>query len=78
MTVFDDGIGIPEPYRERIFEPYERGHPASGVPGSVGLGLTVSQTLMELMGGSIGYRFEGGSLFEVQLTASATPGGQAI
>lgn len=75
LRVFDDGAGIPEPNRERIFDPYERAHSTSGVPGSVGLGLTVSQKLVELMGGSIRYRYEGGSVFEVQLARvqPATP-----
>jgi PAS domain S-box-containing protein len=72
VTVFDDGVGIPEPYRDRIFDPYERAHSTSGVPGSVGLGLSVSQKLVELMGGTIRYRFEGGSVFEVRLAGTAS------
>ncbi len=67
VAVFDDGSGIPEPLREKVFAPYERAHSSSGVPGSVGLGLTVSQKLTELMDGEILYRYDGGSFFEVLL-----------
>ncbi|MDJ0953800.1 MAG: ATP-binding protein [Acidimicrobiia bacterium] len=68
LRVFDDGIGISTADRERIFTAYERGHEAgAGVPGSVGLGLSVSRQLTELMGGSISYRYDGGSVFEVRL-----------
>ncbi len=34
-----------------------------------GLGLTVSRKLTELMGGSISYRYEGGSNFELRVPA---------
>jgi signal transduction histidine kinase len=77
VTVFDDGAAIPEEHRDRIFDPYERAHSTSGVPGSVGLGLTVSQKLAELMGGSITYRFDGGSIFELQVEAAASSPGDA-
>jgi len=73
VSVFDDGIGIPEEHRSRIFNPYERAHSASGVAGSVGLGLTVSQKLTELMDGSIAYYYSGGSLFEASFPAASKP-----
>lgn len=71
VEVVDDGPGIPESDRERIFEPYERAHNTVGQPGSVGLGLSVSRTLAELMGGSLTYRFEGRSIFTLELSRSA-------
>ncbi len=80
LTVFDDGSGVAQPDRDKIFAPYERAHTpgaGGGVPGSVGLGLTVSRKLTELMGGSISYRYDGGSHFEVRLPLagdSATAG----
>ena len=73
VSVFDDGIGIPEEHRSRIFDPYERAHSASGVAGSVGLGLTVSQKLTELMDGSIAYSYSGGSLFEASFPTGSGP-----
>lgn len=72
VVVFDDGPGIPEEHRDRIFNPYERAHSTSGIPGSVGLGLAVSQKLAELMGGSISYRFDDGSYFELRLQQAET------
>lgn len=71
VEVIDDGPGIPEPDRERIFEPYERAHDTVGQPGSVGLGLSVSRTLAELMGGSLTYRFDGKSVFTLELARAA-------
>ena len=68
VEVIDDGSGIPVEDRDRVFEPYERAHTAIGLPGSVGLGLTVSRTLAELMGGSLTYRYEGGSRFRLELS----------
>lgn len=60
IEVRDDGKGIDEEDRVRIFEPYQRAHHDSGQPASVGLGLTVSRQLAELMGGSLVYNYEEG------------------
>lgn len=76
VSVFDDGIGIPEAERERVFMAYERAHAAGGVPSSVGLGLTVSQQLTEMMGGEISYRYEGGSIFTATFVAASAPAPQ--
>ncbi len=51
--------------------PIERAHQSEGQPGSVGLGLTVSRTLAELMGGSLTYRFDGRSVFRLELPSVA-------
>lgn len=67
LRVADDGPGVPEEDRERIFEAYHRAHSSSGQPGSVGLGLTVSRTLAELMGGSLSYSKTALSTFELDL-----------
>lgn len=71
VQVIDDGAGVPEADRERIFEPYERAHDTEGQPGAVGLGLSVSRTLAELMGGSLTYRYDGSSVFTLELSRSA-------
>ena len=68
VEVIDDGPGIPVDDRERIFEAYERAHTAIGQPGSVGLGLMVSRTLADLMGGSLTYRYDGRSRFRLELS----------
>ncbi len=70
LFVADDGPGIPEQDRERIFEPYQRAHQVPGVPASVGLGLTVSRHLARAMGGDLSYRYDGRSVLELVLPAA--------
>ena len=50
VVVTDRGPGVPEPLREKIFEPFQRGD--SQVAGS-GLGLSISRTLARRMGGDL-------------------------
>ncbi len=74
VSVSDNGDGIPMDLRAKIFEPYERAHSAKGVTGSVGLGLSVSRTLAELMGGSLSYRHTSGeSVFDLTLPIASSP-----
>jgi signal transduction histidine kinase len=69
VEVRDDGEGIPEELAARIFEPYVTGH--AGVQGSVGLGLSVSRQLAELMGGSLIHsRTAGETVFRLELPAA--------
>jgi signal transduction histidine kinase len=64
LEVRDNGDGIPDEESERIFEPYV----TSGARGSVGLGLSVSRQLAELMGGTLHYeRSAAESVFRLQL-----------
>ena len=58
LRVIDDGDGIPEADRERVFEPYERAHHDPGRTESVGLGLAVSRTLARHMGGELSYEYK--------------------
>ena len=68
IEVGDNGPGIAETERERIFEPYTTAHPVSGVTAAVGLGLTVSRQLARLMSGDLTYRCEDGeSTFRLSL-----------
>jgi signal transduction histidine kinase len=72
LTVSDNGPGIPESERERIFLPYQVAHSPGSQPSSVGLGLTVSRQLAGLMGGSLTYRHEAGSsVFEIRLPSAS-------
>jgi len=56
IVVEDDGPGVPEQQRERIFQRFVRGpgHDAT-IPGS-GLGLYIARSLAQSMGGNIAYR----------------------
>ncbi len=68
LYVWDNGDGIPESRRETVFLPYQRAHTATGLPGSVGLGLSISRQLARLMGGDLTYGYESGwSVFTLRL-----------
>jgi signal transduction histidine kinase len=71
VAVSDNGPGIPEHEREMIFEPYHSAHAPGSQPSSVGLGLSVSRQLAELMGGGLTYTYQvGASTFELRLPAA--------
>lgn len=59
FEVTDTGVGIDAAALDRIFEPFERIGTVRGQPG-VGLGLTITRLLVDIMGG--------------QLTVKSTPG----
>lgn len=64
IEVSDNGIGTPEPYRDRIFRMFQRLHPAEEF-GGTGIGLAMAKRIVERHGGQIGVvdnRF-GGSTF---------------
>lgn len=67
VMVSDDGPGVAQQDRERIFDPYFRSQGDRALPGSLGLGLPVSRRLARLMGGDLTYRFDGASVFELTL-----------
>jgi signal transduction histidine kinase len=57
LRVRDNGIGIPEEDRQRIFDPFLHAQPTkhhtSALPDSAGLGLFIARGLIELHGGLI-------------------------
>ena len=69
IAVVDDGIGIPESHRAKIFEPFQRAGQETGSIEGTGIGLTISKRLAELMNGSVGFEsVEGrGSTFWVDV-----------
>jgi signal transduction histidine kinase len=76
LEVADDGPEVPEEIRPTMFEAYSSGGESAAGPASLGLGLSVSRRLAELMGGRLEYRFDGWSVFALTLPATA-PGSTA-
>ncbi len=73
IRVCDDGPGVPDDLREKIFEPYEIGSLKSGV-AQIGIGLTFCKLAIEAHGGSIRVRPNQpeGSIFELMLPRRMT------
>jgi PAS domain S-box-containing protein len=55
ITVADDGIGIPEAKRAKLFEPFQRAGQEAGPIEGTGIGLTISKRLAEMMHGTVGF-----------------------
>jgi PAS domain S-box-containing protein len=76
ISVHDDGPGIPQELQHRLFTAFDRlGAEAGGVDGS-GIGLTLTRSLAELMGGTLTFESAPGrgSTFTVTLPrAEPTP-----
>ncbi len=73
LSVADQGSGVPEAYREKIFEKYARLELREvGIVGNRGLGLTFCRMAVEAHGGTIWVEAapSGGALFRVLLPAS--------
>lgn len=71
IEVSDDGAELEPHQREAIFAPYARSKGSASLPGSIGLGLTVSRTLSRLQGGDLVFVREGDrNVFRVILPQS--------
>ncbi|MDY6812799.1 MAG: ATP-binding protein [Pseudomonadota bacterium] len=72
VEVHDTGIGIGRADIERIFEPFTR---VAGAGTGAGLGLTISHTLAQLMGGELSASSEPnrGSVFHLRLFLPTAP-----
>ncbi|MGF7178076.1 sensor histidine kinase [Azospirillum doebereinerae] len=74
VTVADQGKGVPEDERERIFEKYYRCAGTGRVPGA-GLGLYLARRIVAAHGGTVGVRNrpDGGALFTLRLPLEPAP-----
>ncbi len=73
IQVSDDGLGLDEAQRSRLFEPFARVHLEAGRVGT-GLGLHVCKGIVEQHGGTITCHSDGpglGARFEVRIPAQA-------
>jgi len=57
LAVSDNGIGIPEADRERLFRRFERGSNTSGISGT-GLGLHIVKEIVQGHGGTVSFESE--------------------
>jgi PAS domain S-box-containing protein len=75
ISVRDDGHGIDPAAMDRLFMPFERLGAEAGEIAGTGLGLALSQRLVELMNGTITVDSEVGmgSVFQVELAACDAP-----
>ena len=74
LAIVDDGPGVPEALRERMFERFVHRGSDPLVAGSLGLGLSIARALTELMGGRLRYeRSDGLSKFLLTFPLSAQP-----
>ena len=67
VSVVDDGPGVPEELRERIFDPF-----FSRREGGIGLGLTIVQQIVQVHGGeiSVGESAWGGAAFNIRFPSA--------
>ncbi|MBZ6379630.1 hybrid sensor histidine kinase/response regulator [Pacificimonas flava] len=81
FEISDTGLGIGSEDLKRIFEPFDRGgNPATLEFQGIGLGLAITQALVQIMGGEMTVRSEpgAGTTFTVKLMLSKAEGGEPV
>jgi signal transduction histidine kinase len=75
IRISDDGPGVPERIRERLFQPFA----GSGRPDSTGLGLAIARELAQGHGGDLTLSVTGerGTVFELRLPGAPPPKARA-
>ncbi|MGB0851101.1 MAG: ATP-binding protein [Bacteroidia bacterium] len=74
FSVADDGVGISDKIQRKIFESFEQGDSSiSRRYGGIGLGLSISKKLVELMGGIIGLKSKVGEGSTFYFTLNVEP-----
>jgi two-component system sensor histidine kinase KdpD len=76
VQVVDQGPGIPEDERDKVFEKFYRGARARADEGGAGLGLTICRAIVRAHGGKIAVRGRegGGTLVEFTLPVAQSDG----
>ncbi len=79
INITDTGKGISPNHFQSLFEPFNRLEADLSFVEGVGIGLTITKQLLELMGGSIGLTSEvgKGSCFSIELERIQNPGLQS-
>lgn len=67
IRIGDNGPGIPEEYRDSVFEPFVVGDESRTSGRGTGLGLSIAKQVVELHGGSICLLDEPGTVFRILL-----------
>lgn len=75
ISVSDSGTGIAPDRQAEVFQPFSRLGAEMGAIEGTGIGLTISQHLIEMMGGRMGFESEegAGSTFWFEVPAAAEP-----
>jgi len=78
VSVIDTGVGIPEKYRQFLFEEFFRIEGEGKKTAGTGLGLSICKRIVSEMGGSISVESQVnvGSTFRVRLLAYRAPAGE--
>lgn len=77
VSVSDQGPGIPQEFRSRIFQKFTQANPSdSRARSGSGLGLSISKAIVEQLGGKIDYQSSGtqGTTFYFELPVVGAPG----
>ncbi|MEZ4451466.1 MAG: ATP-binding protein [Nannocystaceae bacterium] len=78
FAVHDQGIGVPEDRRARLFQPFSQVDASTTRRfGGTGLGLAICKRLVELLGGEIGVESEAGRGSVFHFTIAYHPGREA-
>ena len=75
FSITDTGKGIPLDQQDNLFEPFTRFEKGTGEIEGTGIGLTITKSLIELMGGTIGFEsnHNRGSIFWIDIPISNSP-----